>query len=144
MIVQIASTTHELNQIFALRHMVLRAPWNQPYESSYDTLESSSINCYIRDHQNNVVACGRLQENQGKVGQIRYMAVHPNHRGTGLGQAILKRLEQEAKSMELTKIELQARENALKFYEQNRYILKGKTFLLFDSIQHYLMEKHII
>lgn len=144
MIVHIASTPHELDKIFTLRHQVLRAPWNQPYESSYDALENSAVNCYINDHHGNVIACGRLQENENKVGQIRYMAVHPDFQGTGLGQAILQRLEQQAQDFGLQKIELQARENALTFYERNGYMLKEKTFLLFDSIQHYLMEKPII
>ena|SRR6476661_2036038 len=136
-----ASTPGELQNIFALRYRVLRAPWNQPYETSYDSLENSSVNLYINDDNGGIVACGRLQENENKVGQIRYMAVDESIRGAGYGKILLQALEKEAADLGLRKIELQARENAVRFYERNGYLIKEKTFLLFGAIQHYLMEK---
>ena len=138
-----ATTPAELEKIFALRYKVLRAPWNQPYESSYDALENSSVNCYINNEKGYIIACGRLQENENGVGQIRYMAVDESQRGAGLGNKILTALEEEARILGLHTIELQARENALQFYERNGYVIKEKTFLLFGVIQHYLMEKTI-
>ena len=71
------------------------------------------------------------------------MAVDSAYQGKGLGKLILLFLEEKAKELQLTKIELQARENALEFYKSNNYLLKEKSFLLWGIIQHYLMEKEI-
>jgi hypothetical protein len=38
---------------------------------------------------------------------------------------------------------LQARDYAVPFYEKSGYKLKEKTFLLWNLIQHYLMEKSL-
>jgi N-acetylglutamate synthase-like GNAT family acetyltransferase len=140
--VQIASSDRELEQIFELRYATLRAPWNQPYASSFDALESLSVNAYI-EHAGKVIACGRLQDNGNNVGQIRYMAVSPEFRGQGFAKMILQSLEDQARLKGLTTIELQARENAMEFYLSQGYTLKEKTFRLFDVVQHYLMVKQI-
>lgn len=138
-----ACTEAELNAILTLRYEVLRKPWDQPASTATDELESSSINAYISDNNGKVIACGRLQENAGKVGQIRFMAVSPDHQGEGLGKKIVQFLEQRAKELNLASVELQARENAVKFYEACGYQIKEKSFLLWGQIQHYLMEKSI-
>ena len=71
------------------------------------------------------------------------MAVHPNYQGKGLGKLIVAKLEEEAKAIGLTSIELQARENALEFYKSQGYIVKETSFKLWDIIQHYLMTKEL-
>lgn len=140
--VKIASNDGEIESIIQLRYEVLRAPWGQPKETATDDLEKTSINSYI-EINSEVIACGRLQENDGKVGQVRFMAVARNHRGKGLGEKILKQLEIVAKEKQLVKIELQARENAVKFYEKNGYTIVQSSFLLWGQIQHYLMQKFL-
>jgi ribosomal protein S18 acetylase RimI-like enzyme len=143
MTVSIANTQRELEEVFALRYKILRAPWNQPANTSSDELEAVSLNAFIKNEKAQVVACGRLQENANKVGQIRYMAVDEKYQGQGLGKIIVDFLEQEAKKKGFQVLELQARENAVKFYESQGYKVKEKTFLLWGMIQHYLMEKPI-
>ncbi|MBK7669253.1 MAG: GNAT family N-acetyltransferase [Sphingobacteriaceae bacterium] len=100
-----------------------------------------SINCYIENENKEVVACGRLQENENKVGQIRFMAVDDSQQGKGLGKMIVNALEMEGKKLHLKTIELQARENAVEFYKSCGYTIKEKAVLLWGIIQHYLMEK---
>lgn len=136
-------TKKELEGIVALRYTILRQPWNQPAETASDHLEDSSCNAFITDEQGVVIACGRLQENEFKTGQIRYMAVASAYQGKGLGKLVLQFLEQKATELQLRKIELQARENAIEFYKANGYIVKEKSFLLWGIIQHYLMEKSV-
>jgi N-acetylglutamate synthase-like GNAT family acetyltransferase len=137
---EVAQNEHDLRQILELRYLVLRKPWQQPAETATDGREGDSVNVFIRV-QEKVIACGRLQENENKCGQIRFMAVHPEFRGKGLGKIILARLERAATEMKISRIELQARENALDFYIRCGYTMKEKTFLLWGQIQHYLMEK---
>lgn len=136
-------TQEDLERVLKLRYKILRQPWQQPADTATDDLEAVSINAYIDNAEGHIIACGRLQENSGKTGQVRYMAVDNAQQGKGLGQLVLKHLEGAAKSKGLIKIELQARENAVKFYENNGYRIKEKSFLLWGIIQHYLMEKEI-
>jgi N-acetylglutamate synthase-like GNAT family acetyltransferase len=138
-----ANTKQEVDTIINLRDKILRQPWGQPKETATDNLEETSINAYIADDTENIVACGRLQENENKIGQIRFMAVDNSQQGKGFGKNIVEFLEIKAKELHLNKIELQARENAVKFYESMGYTIKEKSFLLWGQIQHYLMEKSL-
>ena len=140
---KIATSPEELERIIQLRVDILRKPWNQPAATATDEAESKSINVFIEDEHKEVLACARLQENEGKVGQIRFMAVSEKFQGKGLGKIVVKKAEETAKQMGLTKIELQARENAVEFYKSAGYTIKEKTFLLWGIIQHYLMEKDL-
>jgi N-acetylglutamate synthase-like GNAT family acetyltransferase len=140
--VQIANTQNQIDAIIDLRYDILRKPWNQPKETSSDGMEESAINAFIEDN-GKTVACGRLQDNTGGVGQIRYMAVDVNYQGKGLGKLIVTKLEEEARKINLHTIELQARENAVEFYKSQGYAVKETSFKLWDIIQHYLMTKEI-
>ena len=138
-----SQTEGQLDAIIRLRYKILRQPWDQAFETSRDELEERSLNAFIEGQNDEVIACGRLQENENKIGQIRYMAVDTEFQGKGLGKLILNFLEDKAKENGLKKIQLQARENAVSFYEANGYRVKEKSFLLWGIIQHYLMEKHL-
>ncbi len=140
---KIASTPEEVSRIIELRIEILRKPWKQDPATASDVMESKSINAYIENENKEVIACGRLQENEGKVGQIRFMAVSDKYQGKGLGKIIVKCLEDQAKKIGLRTIELQARENAVDFYKNCGYSIKEKSFLLWGIIQHYLMEKEL-
>ena len=131
--VEICKTQKTLDAIVDLRYAILRKPWNKPKETVTDNLEASSINAYIQSN-NKVIACGRLQNNGEGVGQIRYMAIDSDYQGQGFGKLILKSLEEEAKKIEMKKIELQARENAVEFYKACGYTLNEKSFFLWDGL----------
>ena len=141
--VTIANSTDELAAVIDLRYRILRKPWNQPFETATDGMEEKCVNAYITD-EDRVIACCRLQVNEGNVGQIRFMAVEESMQGKGLGTLILEKLEQQAEKLRLTRIELQARENAVSFYERQGYSIKEKSFLLWGIIQHYLMWKDFV
>ena len=140
--VQIAKTQNQIDSIINLRYAVLRQPWDKPKDTATDDLELSSINAFI-EQDGCVIACGRLQDNGEGIGQIRYMAVDANYQGKGLGKLIVAKLEEHARVIGLTSLELQARENALEFYKSQGYIVKETSFKLWDIIQHYLMTKEI-
>lgn len=131
-----------LEKIIDLRYEVLRLPWNQSRESATDLQESECVNAYI-EVENTIIACGRLQENAPGIGQVRYMAVATAHQGKGLGKLIMQSLEQSALKMNMHTLELQARENAVPFYESQGYRIEEKTFKLWDIIQHYRMVKKL-
>lgn len=134
-------TPEDFQKIFDLRFEILRAPWNQPRGSERDDNEQQAIHAMICEVSGDCIAAGRLQFNNTSECQIRYMAVSELYRGQGLGRKILEYLEERAKQKSASVIVLQARENALNFYEQSGYINEGKSFVLFNAIQHYRMRK---
>lgn len=138
------SDPNQLEKIFSLRYEVLRAPWNQPKGSERDDSESTSIHALIENEQGECIATGRLQFNSAEEGQVRFMAVSEKYRGKKLGKLILEFLEDKAKQNLRSVIVLQARENAVEFYKAMGYVAEEKTFLLFDSIQHYRMSKRLL
>lgn len=140
--VKLATDPIIIHQIIDLRYDVLRKPWGKSIETATDDLEDSSMNAYI-EFKNNIVACGRLQNNMNGMAQIRYMAVDEAFRGKGLGKLILVKLEQQAKKLGIRRIELHARENAVLFYQSQHYLMIEKSFNLWDMIQHYLMVKNL-
>lgn len=141
--VKAAHTNEEVQRILELRYNILRKPWGQPANTATDDLETVSINAYIENENGEIIACGRLQENENKIGQIRFMAVDDRYQGKGLGKLIVNFLESEGRKLGLRSIELQARDNALEFYKNCGYTIKEKSFLLWGIIQHYLMAKEI-
>lgn len=136
-------TPDDFDSYYNLRWEILRKPWNQPKGTERDNQEQECIHAMVKDKEGNVIAAGRLQLNSPQEGQIRYMAVRASIQSKGLGSKILRYLETKAKEKGCNKVVLQARENAVQFYIRNGYTIKEKSFLLWDQIQHYLMEKFI-
>ena len=143
MTVKFAKNKEDVERILQLRYKMLRLPWNQSIETATDNLELKSVNVYIENEVKEITACGRLQENENQIGQIRFMAVSDDYQGKGLGKLIVISLEKSAKELNLKSIELQARDNAVDFYKSCGYKIKEKSFLMWDQIQHFLMEKHL-
>ncbi len=134
-------TPAEWEACFALRWRILRAPWGQPRGSETDALEASSVHRMVCDEHGRVLAVGRLQRDSDGAGQIRYMAVETAYQRHGLGTILLEALEAEARAQGMTVLRLHARENALAFYRRRGYRLIEPSHVLFNSIQHYRMEK---
>jgi N-acetylglutamate synthase-like GNAT family acetyltransferase len=133
----------EFEAYYNLRYEILRKPWNQLKKSTEDEWENQSIHILMLDENNRAIACGRLQINSGEEGQIRSMAVTTNMQGKGLGGKIIDYIEQKAHNLKLKRLVLDARENAVKFYEHCGYKVIGDSYLLFGVIKHYKMEKII-
>jgi N-acetylglutamate synthase-like GNAT family acetyltransferase len=136
-------TKEELEKYYNLRFEILRKPWNQPVKSTKDEWEDKSIHFLMLDENNNAVACGRLQLNSKEEGQIRSMAVRDDMQGKGIGKQIIDYIEKKAGELKLKTIDLDARMNAVKFYERCGYKVIADSYLLFGVIQHYKMEKHL-
>ncbi|HRG57933.1 MAG TPA: GNAT family N-acetyltransferase [Bacteroidia bacterium] len=130
---------------FELRWNLLRAPWQQLKGSERDDLENhhDTFHAMAIDDLGKIYGVGRLQLLNSQQAQIRYMAVSIDAQGKGVGTYILEFLENIAKVKNIKEIKLQARENAIPFYQRNGYHVQEKTFLMYNDIQHYLMTKKI-
>ncbi len=142
MIVEILppKTKEDWDQYFRIRWETLRKPWNQPKGSEMDDSDDTSIHRMIVVDKK-IVGVGRIHLNSEHEAQIRFMGVSDAYRKLNLGSKLLAELEGIAVQKNAQKVILHSRDYAVPFYESNDYKIVKKTYLLFDEIQHYLMEK---
>ena len=137
------NTADEFLQYYHLRWQILRKPWQQALGSEQDGQERYAIHRMVVDEQANVLAVGRLEKAASKQGQIRYMAVDKKAQGQGLGQQIINELESQASKIGMTEICLNARDDALGFYQKLGYKNQGYSHTLFGDVKHYRMIKKL-
>lgn len=132
-------TAREFEAYYQLRWQVLREPWQQPRGSEQDDLETAAVHRAAFE-TDQLRAVGRLHLIDATTGHIRYMAVHPAAQKRGLGSLILQSLETEACILRLDRLVLNARDSALKFYQQHGYRVcsPGPTHW---GVRHLSMEK---
>jgi predicted GNAT family N-acyltransferase len=133
-------TKEEFENYFELRYSILRKPWNEPKGSERDELEDSSFHACAK-HYNEIIGACRLQFNDEQTAQIRYMCTQNEFQGKGVGKKLVDFVEDYAKSKNVNKIILHARENAVEFYIKCGYNIVAPSYLLFGCIPHFLMEK---
>jgi predicted GNAT family N-acyltransferase len=135
-------TNSEWDAYYDLRYRVLRQPWNQPRGSERN--EGDATGQHVGLYENTqLVAIARIDWNDEKTAQIRFVAVESNQQGKNYGTQIMLFVEDEVRTKQASKIILHARQNALDFYQKLDYKLIEKSHLLFGEIQHYLMEKEL-
>ena len=126
-----------------MRYETLRKPWNQPPGSEKDEQENTSVHAMACDENGRVLGVCRLQLNSASEAQLRYMGVRTEAQGLGIGRKLIGYMENKARSKGATRMILQARENALDFYEKCGYTIVEKSYLMWGQIQHYLMAKEL-
>jgi len=141
--IQRPSTADQFKRYYHLRWKILRKPWDQAEGTEKDNIEDQCFHIMAVTPDNKVIGVARLQFNSNSVAQIRYMAVDNKHERTGVGRALVNALEKHARESTHTKIILDARENAVKFYQALGYQITDKSYLLFDSVQHFQMIKEL-
>ena len=135
-------TDADWNAYYALRFSVLREPWNQPIGSEVLADEDQAIHA-IAVENGEVLGVARMHESDEKQGQVRCVATATKAQGKGIGKAIMAYLEEKAKQKGWTEIVLEARENAVPFYQAIGYSIVAESYLLFGEIQHYRMQKSL-
>lgn len=136
------TTDSDWKAYYALRFNVLREPWNQPLGSEVLADEDQAIHA-IAVKDGVVLGVARMHESAEKQGQVRCVATATAAQGKGIGKAIMAYLEKKAIEKGWTEIVLEARENAVPFYEAIGYTIVAESYLLFGEIQHYRMQKRL-
>ena len=135
-------TEAEWENYFDLRYRVLRAPLNQPLGSEKNEGDSTGVHFAL--YENGILkAIARLDQAEPKIAQVRFVAVESNVQGKGYGKAIMLATEKAASDRGDSKMILHARDYAVDFYLKLDYRIIEKSYLLFDVLQHYLMEKKL-
>ncbi|WP_114325622.1 bifunctional GNAT family N-acetyltransferase/hotdog fold thioesterase [Candidatus Colwellia aromaticivorans] len=134
-------TVDEWTQYYQLRWQILRKPWEQEQGSEQDEYEQQAIHKMVITDQGEILAVGRLEKTDKFQGKIRFMAVSETAQGRGLGQQVINALEQQASQLGMKEITLNAREDAVGFYQKYGYKKVKFSHILFDEIKHYTMVK---
>ncbi|WP_067572004.1 GNAT family N-acetyltransferase [Nocardia acidivorans] len=118
------STEQELADAYDIRMKVFVAEQGVPQELELDELDAVADHFLARlDGQ--PMGAGRLlvRENTGVLGRL---AVLPESRGTGMGVALVRAIEERARARGLGAIELHSQTHAQGFYERLGYEAYGE------------------
>ena len=133
-------TDLEWENYYNLRYRILRQPWGQQLGSERNEGDATGIHLALYDFDG-IKAIARLDGSGRGEGQVRFVAVETNVQGKGFGKRIMQEAESISISRGDTQMILHAREIAVDFYKSQGYQILEKSHVLFDHIQHYLMQK---
>lgn len=138
-------TAAEYAAYYALRWEVLRKPHFKDPGSEKDAIEESAHHVMAVDEDGRTVGVGRIHLREDGIAQIRYLAVHPEYEGKGIGRRIMEELEGLICSAQgSSEIELNARDTAVPFYEKCGYWSIRPGHKLWGVIPHTVMGKCIV
>ena len=129
----------EYSQMVKLRDAILRKPLGLVFTP--DDLEMEKDNILIGAfEEERMLGCCMLVEVEPAIIRLRQMAVLNDLQGKGIGRALMNFAENLARDRGYKIIRMNARQNAVGFYEKVGYKIKGDQFIEV-TIPHYLMEK---
>ena len=106
----------------------------QGFENEFDEIDERAYKCAI--------ATGRMYFEDEKTMILGRIAVIKEYRGTGLGNKVVKSLENKAKELNCTTVKLSAQQRAQMFYEKLGYQPIGEVY--YDEwCPHITMSKNI-
>jgi len=132
----------DFERYYELRWRILRKPWEQPKGSEVNDSDRNAFHI-MAEKDDKVIGVGCIHEIEDGVGRIRFMGIDDDYQKQGVGQTIVKLLEENAKSNKWNKVRLWARELAIDFYLKLGYKIIADGELLFGVIKHKIMEKDI-
>jgi predicted GNAT family N-acyltransferase len=132
------------DEMVQLRYKVLREPLGLEFSVEELCNEHKDIHFALYDNRHNLLACMLLTKDveDEQVAKMRQVAVLPQHQGKGYGSRLVETFEQYALAHGFREIKLDAREEALAFYEKLGYKKQGKPFTKVN-IPHYAMKKRL-
>ncbi|MFB9066553.1 GNAT family N-acetyltransferase [Pseudofulvimonas gallinarii] len=119
-----ADYERDVAMLRAIREPVFVQEQNVPLDMEWDELDPLSRHVLALDADGQPIGTGRLTPEQ----RIGRMAVLPDWRGRGIGEAMLRRLVDSARELGYADIELHAQVSAIGFYERNGFAAYGEEF----------------
>jgi ribosomal protein S18 acetylase RimI-like enzyme len=133
----------ELERYYQFRWEQLRKPLHLPLGSERDPLDAQSFHCVALVKYNSVIGVGSIQSSGNDAMRIRYMSVAADFRRLGIGSAIIKKLLEHAIENNSSKCWLNARSNAVRFYQQQGFEVVGKVKTDL-ALPHFKMQTSLI
>ncbi|MBI3130479.1 MAG: GNAT family N-acetyltransferase [Acidobacteria bacterium] len=129
----------EYREVVELRRRVLRIPLGLDFTPEQLAGEGQDLHLTATE-DGNLSGCLMLSDHGGGVVQMRQVCVEPNQQGTGVGAALVRESEAEARRRGYRRMMLHARDIAVGFYERLGYERVGEPFVEV-SIPHQEMAK---
>lgn len=108
-----------------IRHAVFVAEQQVPEELEWDGEDPYARHWLAYDDDGQPVGTARLT----RSGQVGRMAVLPEHRGRGIGSALLKAIVKHARRQDRRELFLHAQQHAIGFYERAGFVVEGPEFM---------------
>ena len=125
-----------------LRDRLLRAPLGLTFSSEELAAESSELHFALVD-DDHVRACAVIVPLSNDLAKLRQMAVHENYQRQGLGSSLIRQIEPALQQRGFQNIELNAREEAVNFYQRLGYQTAGDRFMEV-GIGHWKMRRQLV
>ncbi len=124
---QIQFGSPQYAQALNLRDTVLRAPLGLQLSANDTRDEAVQIHLGVFEGED-LIGCITLQTLNEKQVRFRQMAIAPARQGRGIGSALLRYAESQARAAGWREVVLHARESVLDFYLNNAYHRQGAGF----------------
>jgi GNAT superfamily N-acetyltransferase len=126
--------------VWALREEILRKPLGLSLHNEDLSAEVAETTIAATGAGGVVLGCVMLKPLDTKEIKLRQMAVALQLQGKGIGNQLLNRAEEFARSAGFQLISLHARLSAVPFYEKSGYMIEGEVFTEV-GVPHLLMNK---
>jgi len=136
-VVRVAREPADREACFAVRKDVFVAEQGVPEDIEYDAHDAGAVHVLAIGEDGTPLGTGRLlhgaaaaAKNGGDpaAGSLGRLAVTRDARGRGVGAALVRAIEQAARDLGLTAVDLHAQTHALGFYERLGYVAYGPEF----------------
>ncbi len=135
--------TPEYDETIRLRYKILREPLGLDFTEEQLSAEFSDIHLAAYDEQWILRGCLVLTPKSEKVLKMRQVAVDSDVQSKGTGSLLVKASEAFGQAHAYSKMELNARDTAVPFYEKLNYSKEGDMFVEV-SIPHFKMVKDLM
>ncbi len=141
-VIPIEFGTPEYDEMVSIRYDVLRKPLGLNFTISQLEKEWDDVHFACYSNQSEMLGCLILTKLGNGVLKMRQVAVKEKLQGAGVGKALVEASEAFAELNDYQAIELNARANAIPFYERLGYEIISDTFTEV-GIEHKKMRKTI-
>ena len=142
-IIQLEFATPEYDEAVKLRYKILREPLDLDFTAEQLAAEYKDFHLAAYDLAWILRGCLVLTEKDANTLKMRQVAVDSASQNQGIGAALVQASEVFARDNGFIKMELNARQTAVSFYEKLNYKTVGDAFEEV-GIQHFKMVKILI
>lgn len=142
-VIPIEFGTPEYDEAVSIRYDVLRKPLGLQFTVSQLSKEWADVHFACYNDRSEMIGCLILTKLDDRTLKMRQVAVKEKIQGAGVGKALVEASEAYAKMNSYKKMELNARDTAIPFYEKLGYEIVSDTFVEV-GINHKKMVKQFI
>mgnify|MGYP000220978504 CR=1 FL=1 len=139
--VEVYRTDKPIHAAHEVRRSVFVEGQDVPEAHEFDGNDQEAILVVARVN-NEVVGTARFRSPEPGVGNVEKVAVREAHRGTGVGRAIMERMDAIGREEGVSTLSLHAQTHAEEFYEKLGYETVSDVYMQVD-IPHVTMEKQL-